>query len=157
MPPRARTSRILPCFAILASLLALSSPASATLGENVGSIQADQARIQAQARIVPAQSFTIHELRVATGTVVREFVSPSGTVFGVAWQGPFAPDLRQLLGAHFDEYSQAAHSRESRRGSGLHIETGDMVFDSGGHMRFIVGRAYLRSKIPDGVKSNVVR
>ena len=39
----------------------------------------------------------------------------------------------------------------------VHIETGDLVVESGGHMRFIVGRAYLRSKLPDGVAANDIR
>lgn len=157
MSTHLRNPRTLSRLGVLLSLAALHSAAFATLGEDVGSVQADQVRIQAQSRIVAERSFSVHELRMASGTVVREFVSPSGMVFGVAWAGPFAPNLRQLLGVHFEEYTQGASLRESRRGSGLHIERGDMVFDSGGHMRFLVGRAYLRSRIPDGVTSDAVR
>jgi len=135
----------------------LASPALATLGENVESIRTDSAKIHAQARIVPMQSFSIHEMRLATGTVVREFVSPEGKVFGVAWQGSFAPDLRQLLGTYFDLYLQGAHNSASRRGRGLHIDTGEMIFESAGHMRFIVGRAYLRSNLPQGVRSDAIQ
>ena len=96
-------------------------------------------------------------MQAPTGTSIREFVSPAGVVFGVAWQGPSTPDLRQLLGSHFDEFVQAVQSSSTRRARGRHVETGDLVFDSGGHMRFIVGRAFLRSKVPAGADLNAIR
>lgn len=142
---------------MLATLVLLASPAFAALGENAGSVQTDSAKIHAQARIIPAQFFVIHEMRMATGTVVREFVSPEGIVFAVAWQGPFAPDFRQLLGSYFDAYMQAAQNPANRRGRGLHIDTGEMVFESAGHMRFLAGRVYLRDKLPQGVPNDAVR
>lgn len=142
---------------LLSILIVLGSPALATLGESAESVQTDSVKIHAQARIVPSRSFAVHEMLLATGTVVREFVSPEGTVFGFAWQGPFTPDLRQLLGRYFDTYVQAAQNPANRRGRGLHIDTGEMVFESGGHMRFIVGRVYLRSDLPQGVNSDAIR
>jgi hypothetical protein len=91
-----------------------------------------------------------------SGTVVREFASPSGTVFGVSWQG-FAPDLQQLLGEHFEEYVQAVSRQRGRRGRGTYIDTGDLVVETGGHMRFVVGRAWLRSQLPQGVSADAVQ
>jgi len=135
----------------------LTVPAFATLGEDVSSVQSDQTRMKAAVRFLPGQAYSIHEMSAPGGTVVREFVSTAGTVFGVTWQGSFAPDLRQLLGAHFEEYVQAAQVPTNRRGRGLHIETDDLVFESGGHMRFISGRAYLRSKMPQGVRADEIR
>jgi len=76
-------------------------------------------------------------------------------VFAVSWHG-FPPDLRQLLGEHFDEYMAAA-SETARRGRSVHIETGDLVVDSGGHMRYSVGRAFLSSKLPSGVDRDEIR
>ena len=145
------------CCSVLAGLILLSSSAFAALGDDVASVQSDQVRMNAQVRVLSNQSFSIHELQMPTGTIVREFVSTGGTVFGVAWQGAFAPDLQQILGTHFDEYVRAARMPENRRGSGLHIGSDDMVFESGGHMRFITGRAYLRSRLPQGVTSDAVR
>jgi hypothetical protein len=141
----------------LLAVMALAVPAFATLGEDVSSVQSDQARMKAAGRFLPGQAYSVHEMSVPGGTVVREFVSTSGTVFGVTWQGSFAPDLRQLLGSHFEEYVRAAQAPANRRGRGLHIETDDMVFESGGHMRFIIGRAYLRSKMPQGVRADDIR
>lgn len=142
---------------LLGALFLITSPGFATLGEDVSSIQSDQVRMKAVRRVVPNQSFSVHEMQMPTGTTVREFVSPAGMVFGITWQGAFAPDLRQLLGEHFEEYVQAARTPSSRRGRGLHIEAGDLVFESGGHMRFITGRAYLRSKLPQGIGSDALR
>ena len=142
-------------FGVLLPLLAI--PAFATLGEDAASIQADQVQMKASARILPAQLYSVHEMQTTTGTTIREFVSPAGSVFAVTWQGPFAPDLRQLLGQHFEIYNQAARDPAGRRGRGLHIESGDLVFDSGGHMRFITGRAYLQSKLPSGVRADDVQ
>jgi len=139
------------------TMMACAVPVFATLGEGVASVQSDQLRMKAQTRVLPNQSFSVHELRMPNNSVVREFVSAGGTVFGVAWQGPFSPDFRQLLGEHFDEYAQAAQNPANRRGRGLHIETDDLVFESSGHMRFLTGRAYLRSQIPQGTSSDAVR
>src|SRR5581483_8628686 len=131
------------------------SPAFAVLGQDVSSIEADRAHMKAQVAIHPSPSYSIHEMQSPAGVVVREFVSPAGQVFGVSWQGPQVPDLQQLLGDHFEEYVQARESSPRARRHSVHIETGDLVFESGGHMKFLVGRAYLRSKLPDGASPDV--
>lgn len=141
---------------MLAISLATAATAFAALGGDLSSIQADQARLRASERIIPTQKYTVHEMQTARGTRVRQFVSPEGTVFAVSWQGS-APDLEQLLGSYFDQYVQAAQAQPSRRGRGIHIDTGDFVLESGGHMRFVTGRAFLRSKLPSGVTSDQVR
>jgi hypothetical protein len=110
----------------------------------------------ASSRIVPYHSYSTYEMRTPSGTTIRQFVSPAGKVFAVSWQG-FAPDLRQLLGEYFDAFIAAAQALPSRRGRGMHLETGDLVFESGGHMRFVVGRAFLRSQLPEGVSADAIR
>jgi len=141
------------CFLCLVALAAL--PAAATLGENVHSINSDQARLKASVRVMSRQFYSVHEMQTPSGPTIRQFVSPEGTVFGVAWQG-FAPNLEQLLGDYFQEYLRAA-SAPGRRGRGVHIDTGDLVLDSGGHMRYVTGRAFLRSKLPSGVTASDVQ
>jgi hypothetical protein len=144
----------LPPYISLAFVLLLVSPALASLGDDV-SVQADQVHLKASTRVVARQLYSVHEMQTQNGSTIRQYVSPAGTVFAVTWQG-FAPDLRQLLGSHFDEYMTSA-SQAAHRGRGAHIETGDLVFDSGGHMRYVVGRAFLRSKLPSGVSSDELR
>jgi len=145
----------LPPYTSLAFVLLLVSPALASLGDDVSSVQADQVHLKASTRVIARQLYSVHEMQTQSGSTIRQYVSPAGTVFAVTWQG-FPPDLRQLLGSHFDEYMTAA-SQTVHRGRGAHIETGDLVFDSGGHMRYVVGRAFLRSKLPSGVNSDELR
>jgi len=132
-----------------------AAPGFATLGEDASSIQGDQVHLKAAVRVVATQFYSVHEMQTPTGTTIRQYVSPSGQVFAVTWQG-FSPDLQRLLGAHFDEYMAAA-SQTAHRGRGVHIEIGDLVFDSGGHMRYVVGRTFLRSKLPSGVSRDEIR
>jgi len=131
-------------------------PAFAALGENVASIASDQAHLKASVRHVPHQFYSVEEMQTPAGTRVRQFVSAAGTVFAVSWQGS-APDLQKLLGSYFDEFEASAKTVPSRRGRGIHIDTGDLVVDTGGHMRFVTGRAFLRSKLPAEVTSDDVR
>ena len=141
---------------MLAISLSAAAPAFAALGGDLSSIQADQARLGASERIIPTQKYTVHEMQTARGTRIRQFVSPEGSVFAVSWQGS-APDLEQLLGSYFDQYVQAVQAQPGRRARGIHIDTGDFVLESGGHMRFVTGRAFLRSKLPSGVSIDEVR
>jgi Protein of unknown function (DUF2844) len=139
----------------LAVALLLLSPAFATLGDDVSSVQRDQANMNASVRVTTAEHFSIQEMQTPAGTTIRQYVSPGGKVFAVSWQG-FAPDLQQLLGGYFDEYMRAA-SQAAHRGRGVRIDTGELVVESGGHMRYVVGRAFLRSKLPSGVSSDDIR
>jgi hypothetical protein len=142
--------------AVLAFTLTLPAPASAALGGDTGSIQADQVHMKGGLRVTRAQAFSVHAIQVPSGTVVREFVSPAGKVFAVAWQGPSLPDLRQLLGSYFEQFQQAAQT--NRRGHGpLIIEQPGLVVQSGGHMRSFVGRAYIPDMVPEGVRLEEIR
>jgi Protein of unknown function (DUF2844) len=125
--------------------------ASATLGQPETTVQTDVA--QAHAAIKSMQDRTryrVHEIQLPSGTVMREFVAPDGNVFAVAWQGPTRPDLRQALGQYFDAYASAPRSKFADRRH-VQIQQGDLVLQSGGHMRALTGRAYLLSAIPSGV------
>jgi hypothetical protein len=134
-----------------------SSPAFAALGADVSSIQSDGARLKSAVRVRPGMSFSVHEMQTAEGTTVREFVSPGGVVFAVAWRGAFTPDLRQLLGEYFDPYVQAVRERLRISHHAVHIQTDNLVVESAGHMRFVVGRAYLRDKLPAGVGVDAIQ
>lgn len=136
--------------AILPLLLALSGPAVAALGGSEASIEADQAHMKATRRIVSASQYTVHEIQTTSGTVIREYVSAQGQVFAVAWQGPFMPDLQQILGSYFAEYEAAARSKRAGRGPVL-VQQPGLVVHSGGRMRAFFGRAYIPQLLPAGV------
>ncbi|HEY2465060.1 MAG TPA: DUF2844 domain-containing protein [Steroidobacteraceae bacterium] len=125
--------------------------ASATLGQPESTVQTDVARAHAAIKSSEERTgYRVHEIALPSGTVMREFVAPNGNVFAVSWQGPTRPDLRQALGQYFDAYASAPRSKFSDRRHVL-IQQGDLVIQSGGHMRALSGRAYLLSAIPSGV------
>ena len=127
--------------------LAAAPPVQASLGDNETTVETDRLAMGATRRTQLSPAFTTHELQVPSGTTVREYVSPAGTVFGVAWQGPSIPDLRQLLGSHFDEYIAAMETRRTRRSP----------VQSSGRMRAFSGRAYLPAALPPGVAPEEIR
>ena len=145
-----------PIAAILVLVPLCALPSQAALGEPEASVQFDRERLQASDRVIAHSSYSVHQMATPAGTTIRQFVSPSGNVFAVAWEGT-SPDLHQLLGSRFDEYLAAVQAMHSRRGRGVHIDTGDMVVDTGGHMGFVQGRAFLKSAMPQEVKADEIR
>ena len=133
-------------------LLCMSAtvPATATLGEDVSSVRADQAQTQGTLQIVNGAKFAVHEIQMPSGTAVRQYVSPAGMVFAVSWQGPTLPDLQQVLGRYFEQYSESVRSRGAGTGPSLNQQSG-LVVQSGGHMRAFFGRAYVEQMLPRGV------
>jgi hypothetical protein len=132
-------------------LLAFAFPAWASLGDNVTSVQSDKAHMRGTLRSVAAQRYVKHEIQVANGQLVREFVSPEGTVFGVAWEGPFQPDLQQILGSYFEPVKQAVAAQQRHGHGPISVETSGFVFQQGGHARSFHGRAYVPGMVPQGV------
>jgi hypothetical protein len=152
-PDHARFSLILKvCLAAVTILPVFCLPASAELGGTMATVQADQEHMKGTRRVTANAAYTMHEIQAPTGTAVREFVSPAGTVFAVAWNGPVTPDLHQLLGSYFDQYTQAFQNKRIKRGP-ISIQQNGLVLEAGGHMRSFSGRAYLPQMLPQGVTS----
>lgn len=144
----------LTCLTVL--FLSFPLPVLAALGEGPTSSIGGRAQAQATVQAGPGERYTVHQVVMPSGTVVREYVSPSGTVFGVAWRGPAMPDLRQLLGQYFEPYANAVSAK--RRGHGpVTVEQPQLVVRSGGHMRSFVGTAYLPASLPQGVSPEEIR
>ena len=112
--------------------------------------------MHAQLRETVRQGYSIKHLSSADGQTVNEYVSPAGKVFAVSWQGPFMPNLQQLLGSYFGQLQQAAQNHRRRRGP-LVIRSKDLVLISGGHMRSYHGTAYAPSLWPANVPVGVIR
>ena len=134
-------------------------PAFAGLGEDVSSVQADQARFKGTLRSTQAEGYTVHEIKAATGTVVREYVTASGKVFAVAWQGPWPPNMRQVLATYFDSYQTAAKAQHSAHAGRrpLVIEQPGLVVHAGGHMRSYAGHAYIPDMLPQGMSAEAIQ
>ena len=138
-------------------ILALPVPALAVLGGDAASVEADQVHMQGTLKVEGAETFTVHEIQAPSGTVVREYVSPAGKVFAIAWQGPWLPDLRQILGPYFEPYERAAAQNRRERHGPLLIEEPGLVVQLNGHMRAFVGRAYVPQMMPEGVHAEAIR
>jgi Protein of unknown function (DUF2844) len=137
-------------------LLALPVPAFGALGGNRASIAADRDRFEGTLTVTATERYVVHEITLPTATVVREYVSPAGTVFAVAWRGPWLPDMRVLLGTYFERYRRAGRARRSHRGP-FAINEPDLVVRSAGHMRAFLGQAYLPALLPEGVRVEDLR
>jgi len=146
---------------IVAALLTLAVPLStqASLGGDVTSVRADQAKLQATVHTTAAGPYTVEEVKAPMGVVVREYVSSAGKVFAVAWQGPTHPDLQQLLGSYFQVYKQALQTQKPTHlhRAPIFINESGLVLEMGGHMRFLVGRAYIPSLVPTNVQMEEIR
>jgi len=153
--------RTLSGFGVALVLVSLhATPLRAALGGDTATVDADRVRMRGSLlRIVRSDAYTIHEIRSESGTTVREFISPAGRVFAVAWEGPRHPDMEQVLGAYFARYQHGAEAAlKQRRPRGLlQIHDGDFVVQITGHQRAIVGRAYLANDIPRGVQADALR
>ena len=90
---------------------------------------------------------------------MREYVSLSGNVFGVAWQGRTHHDLHQMLGAYYDQFVQAVQAlRAQRHGHGpLLIQQSGLVVQMGGHMGSLSGSAFLPQSVPAGMRTQDIR
>jgi len=126
-----------------------------SLGSSVASISTDQARMKGSIRISQAAGYSVHEIQSPMGTSVREYVSPDGKVFGVAWNGPAHPDLQQLLGPYFDTYVQAAKKRTAH--GARRIQVPGLVVELSGHQRAFLGRAYVPEMVPTNVRTETIK
>ena len=139
-------------------VLGLALPASAALGGDLGSVQADQSQMKATIKITQSEAYAIHEMKAATGTVVREYVGQDGHVFGVTWHGPFVPDMQQILGTYFQQYSAAIKAAKTQPGRHpLNVQEPGLVVQLGGHMRSYAGRVYVPDMMPEGIKADLIK
>jgi hypothetical protein len=141
---------------LLAALAAAAIPGWAVLGGSAESVVTDQLKFQAKRSVVEMQDYTMHVISLDDGTLIREYVTPAGKVFGVSWSGPTIPDLTQLLGPYSTEFQNAVHAKAGRRPAAA-VHDSDLVVESSGHMRAFYGRAYLNSLLPSGVTQDIVK
>ncbi len=143
------------CIAAFAAASASIAPlAHAALGDTAASIGHDRQVMNAEPSTTSMPSYDRHELKTADGAVVREYATrdaAGGKVFAIGFDGPTMPDMKTVLGAHYDRYMAAA---AARRGHNHHV----MTFDADGLVVTIVrmprgfqGEARLPALVPQGV------
>ncbi len=143
--------------AIALALAAIPATALATLGQDETSAASDRVQLRAKHAVRPAAGYAIDELQLPSGTTVREFISPEGKVFAVAWQGPVLPDLRQILGdATFQRYTNRELSPRISRSHRV-VQQPDLVIHSSGRVRAFRGMAYVPALLPAGVTESDIR
>jgi len=134
----------------------LSSGARAALGDDASAVVADQARLRASLQVHHKAGYAIHELTAPTGTKVRQFVGESGKIFAISWSGGWRPNLRDIMGAHYDRFIAAARGRRIARGP-VRIELPGMVVVMGGRLRNFYGQVTLTDLLPTGVAPEDLR
>jgi hypothetical protein len=148
----ARLAWLAPAALVLLASLLPPRTARAALGDDVVAVDNDARQLRASHRVLVRPAFSVHELATSEGTTIREFVGPGGAVFAVSWRGPFRPDMRTLLGGHFQDYVAAPRSAESSR-TRLKIEQPNLVVHAAGHMHAFRGLAYLPDSMPAGISA----
>jgi Protein of unknown function (DUF2844) len=132
-------------------IASVAQPCVAALGENEASVEVDRMAMAARVLRQAQPSYSVHTLTTQTGVQIRQYVNATGSVFAVRWDGPFMPDLRQLLGGHFDalvrEEARVPHAGHSK----VTVSSPEVVIHSGGHMRSFHGFAYRPADFPAGV------
>jgi hypothetical protein len=144
--------------ALAAAILANPRQVRATLGEPADSVATDRKALSAVRRATTVRSrYTVQEVETDS-TIVRQYVAPSGVVFGIAWNGLVHPDLALLLGSYASEYDEALRRTPRKKGlRRLQVKAERVVVEKWGHMRNLQGRAYDPSLIPSGVSVDEIR
>jgi hypothetical protein len=144
---------------VLSAVLAvLPHRGQAALGEFVDSVESDRKAFSAARGAITAHNeYTVHQVD-SDSTIVREYVSASGLVFAVAWNGLVHPDLMQLLGSYAGEYERGLERTPREPGRRrLQVKTNQVVVEEWGHMRNLQGRAYVPSLVPSGVSVDEIK
>jgi len=141
---------------LLAMTLNGPKVAHAALGATVDSVARDVAMFNGTDSVTPAANYDLHEIRGATGTTVREYVSRQGTVFAVAWEGRTTPNLGQLLGSSYSAYLAQARTHHGGHHL-LSIDTPDLVASMMRLQRSSIGHVLLPALVPAGVATADLR
>ena len=131
--------------------------ALATLGESADSVASDRKSFSAVRHATqPHNGYTVQDFNT-DGNVVREYISPSGVVFAIAWDGVSHPDLTVLLGTYLEEFQQALSNTSRQKGKRhMQVKANRVIVEKWGHMRSMRGRAYIPALIPSGVTINEI-
>lgn len=154
-----------------ALLMLLAIPMWASLGDTASSVLNDQVQWKGTLSSVDNTTYVLHEITMPSGAKVREFVSPAGAVFGIAWEGQFPPNFQQLLGPYYQQVQQAIADQKAaqqaselqggtttrRRRGPVMIDTPGIVFAQSGHTRSFHGVAYIPQLVPQGVQASDIR
>ncbi len=141
------------------SALFCASEAQAVLGETVDTVKADQVRFGGARRQSAVQRMTTHEISLADGSIIKEYVNAAGVVFAVSWRSRLKPDLAKLLGSNFtllaagNTVSSGVASSKMQRS----VRQTNLVLHQGGRMNAFAGLAYVPNLVPKGLDADTLR
>jgi hypothetical protein len=152
-----KLSFLLFCLGCVLTLL-LVPQVQATLGESADSVAVNKKALSAVQSATRASSrYTVYEFQSET-TTVREYMSPSGVVFGIAWNGLTHPDLTPLLGSYASEHQEAlSHVKRQPGRRHVEVKSDNVIVEKWGHMRNLQGRAYAPALLPQGVSIDEIK
>jgi len=147
-----KTARLF--FILTITFLFNLTPAMAELG---GMANKEATQIQESSPIVATElTLKTFQLNMPSGTQIREYVNTENVVVAVTWQGPTLPNLKSLLGAHFQTFSNRPVDHSGNRRS-AEFHSDDLVVQSHGQMRNFSGRAYLPKLLPTGFSVDQIK
>ncbi len=144
-------------FAFLSTVL-MAHRAEAVLGGSADSVESDRKFFSAKNKNTTSHpGYTVEQLDLS-GTAIREYISPSGIVFGIAWNGIIHPNLNQLLGSYAEQYQDVLKKTPRIRGRRrIQIKASQVIVEKWGHMRDLQGRAYVPDLIPPRVTADEIK
>ncbi len=149
------------CFAAPAFAVLGGEPLTAPQGASTATTKAvaRAAAASGASSATAASSYTVRSTTLASGTVINEYLSSGGTVFGIAWHGPRVPDLATLLGSYFPQFQDELKAQRAARGrrGAVNVQGSGLVVQSGGHMGAFSGTAYLPNSLPASVSASDIQ
>jgi len=143
---------------VICALLAMSlSNSWAELGGKKTSTLVGSIYSKAPHKAASNSDFEVDKITLDSGTVITEYVSLSGTVFGVSWTGPTKPNLKEIFGnSNYERYVSHVQKTASPRAR-LNLNDSDLVIESSGHQGHFFGRAFLPLEVPPNMKTDEIQ
>ncbi|KXV15671.1 hypothetical protein CR51_02395 [Caballeronia megalochromosomata] len=149
----------MPAYAVLGGE-PMSAPQGATSTSSTNAVaRAAVASGASNASSKSPSNYTVLSTTLASGTIVNEYLTAQGVVFGIAWHGPRVPDLASLLGSYFPQYQEGLKAQRAARGGRgpVSVQGSGLVVESSGHMGAFAGSAYLPQSLPAGVSASDIQ
>jgi hypothetical protein len=145
---------------VVVAILLHAPLAYAVLGDTQDTIQADQIRFKGLHSRHIAWQMTTHEITLADGSGIKEYVNAAGQVFAVSWRTRLKPNLQVLLGVHYAALSGAALEQPSGVSSlkrPQSVRLSNLVVHQAGRVNAFAGVAYVPALVPSGVDADALR
>jgi len=122
----------------------------AELGGTTASILAEQKQFNSQLTSSQQNGYSLYTQTLTSGTIVQEYIAPSGIIFAISWSGPSLPNIQAIFGNYYANYLSAAE--KSRRS--IYTSSESLVIQSTGMMGAFQGFAFLPKLAPTGFTVN---